>query len=141
MSHAYQIIGRDEAHARGMTTYYTGTPCKRGHLSRRYVANAGCLACLERHKFTARRNSYSRDLVPFDGPTLWRSRRLDPKQLDEITKALQGYLDTLCEHFVGKVCAECDGQKVVPTGDGRNAWKPCPLCAEPKANGENVVPD
>lgn len=34
-----------EAAAKGATHYFTGQPCKRGHLAPRYVVNAGCVAC------------------------------------------------------------------------------------------------
>jgi hypothetical protein len=34
------------AAARGEKTYYTATPCRKGHLSRRYVSNGACIECL-----------------------------------------------------------------------------------------------
>jgi Recombination endonuclease VII len=37
---------REEAKALGLTRYFTGTPCKRGHLADRYVIAARCVLCL-----------------------------------------------------------------------------------------------
>jgi len=39
------VIPRAEAKARGLTRYYTGNPCKRGHVSSRIVTDASCAAC------------------------------------------------------------------------------------------------
>ena len=39
------IIGREEARARGFTRYFTGKPCRRGHVSERQVANKRCILC------------------------------------------------------------------------------------------------
>jgi hypothetical protein len=38
------IISRSEAKAKGLTTYYTGIPCKHGHITIRFVTN-GCAEC------------------------------------------------------------------------------------------------
>lgn len=39
------LISREEAKQNGFPTYFTGIPCKRGHLSERYVSNATCKEC------------------------------------------------------------------------------------------------
>lgn len=39
------IISRDEAMSIGLTHYYTGKPCKRGHLSYRFVSTKACVEC------------------------------------------------------------------------------------------------
>src|SRR5579859_512216 len=41
-----EVISRKDAHARGLKRFYTGKPCKGGHLSERYVVNGGCIACI-----------------------------------------------------------------------------------------------
>lgn len=44
---AIPLISRDDAHARGLTFYFTGKPCrKRGHVGQRYVSNGCCKTCL-----------------------------------------------------------------------------------------------
>lgn len=40
-----QIISRSEAKAKGLKTYFTGNPCKHGHLSARQVSNSTCTSC------------------------------------------------------------------------------------------------
>lgn len=40
------IISRRDAHAQGLKRFFTGTPCKRGHLTERFVSNGGCAICI-----------------------------------------------------------------------------------------------
>lgn len=40
-----QIIGRKEAKLKGLNKYFTGKPCKNGHLSVRNVSSGTCHAC------------------------------------------------------------------------------------------------
>lgn len=40
-----EIITRQEAIDAGLKKYFTGNPCKRGHVSERYVSSAGCCEC------------------------------------------------------------------------------------------------
>lgn len=49
MSKPPQIISRAAARAAGLTNFYTGRPCKRGHLSPRLVSNGVCLECGRHH--------------------------------------------------------------------------------------------
>jgi hypothetical protein len=37
---------RREAANAGRKTYFTGVPCKHGHMCARYVTNGGCLECV-----------------------------------------------------------------------------------------------
>lgn len=39
------VISREEAIERGLKTYFTGEPCKYGHVAERRVDNSGCLEC------------------------------------------------------------------------------------------------
>lgn len=39
------IVSRKEAKARGLTRYFTGMPCKHGHVAERYVGNTHCIDC------------------------------------------------------------------------------------------------
>ena len=39
------IITRDRARALGLTRYFTGEPCKHGHVAERSVRNLGCMEC------------------------------------------------------------------------------------------------
>lgn len=40
-----EVISRSEAKAAGKLRYFTGEPCKYGHLCERLVSNWGCLTC------------------------------------------------------------------------------------------------
>jgi len=39
------IISRKEAKSQGLKRYFTGKPCKRGHIAERGVCNSGCISC------------------------------------------------------------------------------------------------
>lgn len=43
-----KIISRSEARALSLTRYYTGVPCKHGHLAERFTKGNSCTACLLR---------------------------------------------------------------------------------------------
>lgn len=40
-----KIISRQEAITQGLKRYYTGKPCKHGHVAERHIRNGGCLEC------------------------------------------------------------------------------------------------
>lgn len=40
-----KIISRQEAKAQGLKRYYTGQPCKHGHVDERLVSNGSCFGC------------------------------------------------------------------------------------------------
>jgi hypothetical protein len=41
-------ISRNDAQARGLRKFFTGKPCKNGHIAERYVQNGTCVQCLNR---------------------------------------------------------------------------------------------
>ena len=40
------IISRDEARALNLKSFFTGEPCKHGHVAERYVGSGGCVECV-----------------------------------------------------------------------------------------------
>lgn len=44
-----EITSREEAFRAGLNRFYTGRPCRNGHLSERYVSTQGCIACLRKY--------------------------------------------------------------------------------------------
>ena len=40
-----RIISRDEARALGLKRFFTGKPCKYGHVAERRVGNYACMEC------------------------------------------------------------------------------------------------
>lgn len=127
------VMSREEAAAAGKNTFYTGKPCKNGHIAPRYVTNAGCLMCAKRWKVAKARNPFSHDLIPWSPhKLLWRSKRLDGQALAGLDAYMQKALDTYCAHFVPPVCKACDGTHLVPVrGASPPRWEACEECAEP----------
>lgn len=41
------LISRDQAHSQGLKRFYTGEPCKRGHVCERFTCNGGCVRCMQ----------------------------------------------------------------------------------------------
>ena len=39
------LVSREEAKERGVARYFTGKPCKHGHVAARYMANGECVVC------------------------------------------------------------------------------------------------
>jgi hypothetical protein len=50
-----EIFTREAAHLAGKQRYYTGVPCRKGHLTERYVSTGACLTCLNPFKLGAPR--------------------------------------------------------------------------------------
>jgi|SRR5690625_511155 len=44
-----EIISRKEAKERGLKHYFTGKPCKRGHIEKRFVSGFQCVVCVKMH--------------------------------------------------------------------------------------------
>jgi hypothetical protein len=44
------IIGRDEARALGLKHFFTGKPCKRGHVAERDVSSRECVECYRQRR-------------------------------------------------------------------------------------------
>jgi hypothetical protein len=56
---------RDEAKLRGDLRYFTGNPCKKGHISERSVSNGLCLECLK-ERMAARRKVRNEEQLNLD---------------------------------------------------------------------------
>lgn len=57
-----ELIDRKQAHERGLVRYFTGFPCRKGHVTERYVSNGVCSGCLKAFsKFAP--NPYTKQLV------------------------------------------------------------------------------
>ena len=62
----WPVQTRGEASALGQSKYYTGSNCKRGHISQRYVSSGLCIACISMRSkgFKKNRDAASAGLVP-----------------------------------------------------------------------------
>ena len=58
------IISRKDAKALGLKRYFTGKPCKYGHVAQRFADNKSCVECVKRYTkkrdSTPRRREYDR---------------------------------------------------------------------------------
>src|SRR2546421_4578976 len=45
-----QLINRKEAKTQGLQWYFTGKPCKHGHVAERLLSNGGCRVCLSHRR-------------------------------------------------------------------------------------------
>ena len=62
-----EVISRKEAKARGLKRYFTGKPCKHGHVSERYTGSGACVECNatpERKAYNARNARNARNATP-----------------------------------------------------------------------------
>lgn len=101
-----QIISRLAAHGMGLSRYFTGVPCKNGHLTERYVSNAGCTACVNT-MFQRRRNSFSHELVPFASTRMWNCKGLTVEEARGMESFLQGCIVQYVKHL-GKLTVELE---------------------------------
>jgi len=113
---------RDEARARGLDRFFTGIPCKHGHLVPRYVSTGNCVACQVEH---ARRNGG------------WQARPPSATYLDEARKRIEGRGGVLLstEYVSAKTkvkvrCAEGHEFEITPDNLKRERW--CPKCKQQK---------
>lgn len=67
-----EIISRKEAEARGLKFFFTGKPCKHGHVSQRYCSSGVCAECSTMHNKIA--NSEGRYA---ETRKEWRERNID----------------------------------------------------------------
>lgn len=45
VARTFNVLSRAEAAECGLTRFYTGRPCKAGHISERFTSNRQCIAC------------------------------------------------------------------------------------------------
>lgn len=83
-----QVISRVAAYQQSKRRFYTGAPCRNGHVAERYVSNGACVACLN-SAFKYRKNTFSHDLIPYVAPKLWIPKTCTQAHLEELQKYLQ----------------------------------------------------
>lgn len=79
------LIDRRTAHNRGLRHFYTGQPCKWGHVAQRYVQNGSCVACIN---FAKRPAAAARNTVmppsPLAFPPDTPREYLNPKLVSKV---------------------------------------------------------
>lgn len=99
-----EIITRQDAMEQGLPRYFTGGPCKHGHVSERYTGNSGCYQCsfdLSRKTLEARK-ARSRQLIRV---RLEKEREsLEEKYGRKVLKREEAKALGLIRYFTGKPC-------------------------------------
>src|SRR3990167_1852548 len=76
---APELISLKDARAAGLTYYFTGVPCNKGHISKRMVSSRACRVCADEHvkrshiKYPERHRRYTAN---------WRKRNLNIRILN-----------------------------------------------------------
>jgi hypothetical protein len=86
------ILSRREAYEQSKTRYYTGEPCKQGHIAERYVSTGNCIECLNPYRL--RRHPTRKDLQPYACAKLWVPKGTTPAQYEQLATYLQLCIDT-----------------------------------------------
>ena len=55
-----KIVSLQQARSEGLVHYFTGKPCKRGHIANRYTSIRKCVICSSEDYKTGRRNNPKR---------------------------------------------------------------------------------
>lgn len=84
-----ELISRKEAKEKGLTRYFTGAPCKHGHISERSVSNHGCTECIR----ILRVKSYQKDIEKSRRISRERARTPKVKAQNKAYKKTQKYKD------------------------------------------------
>ena len=113
---------REDAKARGLDRYFTGSPCKHGHIAPRYVSTTNCVVCQTER---ARRNG------------AWRARPLRETYLEKVRTVVErrGGVLLSTEYVSAKVklnvrCGDRHEFAASPDSLARGTW--CPKCKRQK---------
>ncbi len=125
MSSIFRLAARQKAVENNEVTYFTGKPCKRGHISVRFTNNSQCKACLQEYakehqtrlhlkkNFNLTEGEYNLILENQNGVCAicketetvidGQSKKLKPLSVDHchITGKIRGLLCTACNTGIG----------------------------------------
>lgn len=96
---------RREAHALGLKRFFTGIPCRKGHLAERYVTTNGCVDCLR--TFSKMPPGATSELKPMQPPIAYLPRGATLADMD----ALNDYLAQCVVSWVTHTGLMTDGIK------------------------------
>lgn len=89
---ADKIISRREAYAQGLKHYFSGTPCKRGHIANRSVATGLCTVCPgQKHNYSsAKQAAYYQRHRDRERERSREYRKANPDKLKAIRSNVEG---------------------------------------------------
>ena len=82
-----EIISRDEAIAKGLKKYFTGIPCKYGHIAERRIGHRGgeCVTCKSNYNKSDKFRLWRKNVYDIN-PVVQEKRRQDSKKPENIAK-------------------------------------------------------
>lgn len=109
-----EIITRNDAIKRGLVRYYTGKPCKNGHLSERSI-HCGCLECERDFRKRWRQNNREKWLEQHKKQQAKR-REKDPEKVRGIVRvaAKKHYRNNHEKHFKKRIKALGEDYRAIP---------------------------
>lgn len=102
------IVSRSEAVRQGLKKYYTGKPCKRGHLSERRVSTNDCVTCSKERQQTKKEKDRKRQhYIDNKGAYLAKASKRYQEKRDEIIEYAKQYAkenaETINRHRAARV--------------------------------------
>jgi len=99
------IISRGDALRLGCKFFFTGRPCRRGHVAERYVSAGSCVECVRLPR-TVRRTA----APPPARPMIQRHARLDPLDVGApLCKKCWARLEVSTDPLTGRTFERCHG--------------------------------
>ncbi len=95
-----QIIDRHAAHAQGKVHFFTGRPCRRGHVSPRFVSSGNCISCATFRKVPSVTNPQT--AVPPSGYSFHTDVNITPELLSYVHGRVLGLLDGFAMEYHAK---------------------------------------
>lgn len=96
-----QIITKEVAVQYGLKRYFTGVPCRHGHIAERALSNGGCLKCNRDGVKRRRQMNACVEAVadPEDRPLVWTFPDQKSTSADDKRSYNEGRIDCLIEVF------------------------------------------
>lgn len=86
------VISRKEAKEQGLTKYFTGKPCSRGHTDERRVSSKGCITCIRENvqnwnkNNPEKRSAHSKNYQDKNKETIYNKRESERDHLRALNK-------------------------------------------------------
>lgn len=92
MSTKPQTRTRNEAILTGDRRFYTGLPCRKGHLSERYTSTGGCISCLRPALAFAQLKGRVDPRYVYQPPTIILDSPLPSARVEELNDLMRGWV-------------------------------------------------
>jgi len=126
------LITRQQAIDSGLKRYYTGEPCKKGHVAERFTSSSGCVECVHPKVHAIRATGVTHKKLAHNA-TLLLDRHYNADQI----AACKAYLQQCADYHASQLreigqlpgwCGVCDGSGKDIDPNRNPVVKPCPAC-------------